>query len=169
MWYCHCGERFLTIWRSVLFSSQGSSSPICVLPVRWRGRHHDSSKQWEPLSQWSTVLHLLGHESTTVRTSNLLLLVINIIIMITAAALALQPLVDFLQLALSSTLPLQPVTPIITLSNRLICGRPFLLLESNLFFNILLVIHFSGILSTCPSHLILCACMNLMLSCPSIS
>ena len=80
MWYCHCGERFLTILRSVLFSSQGSSSPRCVLPVHWRGRHHDPSKQCEPLSQWDTLLHPLGLESTTVRTSSLLLLLLLLII-----------------------------------------------------------------------------------------
>jgi len=84
MWCCHCGERFLTFWRSLLFSSQGSSSPRYVLPVPWRGRHHDPSKQWEPLSQWDTVLHLLGPESTTVRTSNLLLIIIIIITIISS-------------------------------------------------------------------------------------
>jgi hypothetical protein len=66
-----------------------------------------------------------------------------------------------------------PLIPIVArfaimLSIHLILGRPLLLLSS-LHFSILFGICVSGILSTCPSHLSLCALMNLTRSCPSIS
>jgi hypothetical protein len=56
---------------------------------------------------------------------------------------SLASLTTLLQPTLSSTLPLQPLTSIttksiITLSGHLVRGRPFLLLENNLPFNVLL-------------------------------
>lgn len=65
---------------------------------------------------------------------------------------ALASFTTLLHPALSSTLPVQPLTPITTSSNHLVHGCPFLLLENNLPFNILLGIRSSDILSTCPSH-----------------
>jgi hypothetical protein len=96
-----------------------------------------------------------------------------------AAAAALQTLAGFGCLhnsapaysALYSSSPSDPITIQSTtmLSNHLVCGHCFLLLENNLSFSILLGIHSSDILSTCPSHLSLCAYTNCTMSCPLIS
>ena len=77
---------------------------------------------------------------------------------------ALASFTTLFQPSLSSTLPLQPLTHITTLSNHLVHGCPLPLFGNNLTFKILLSICSSNIFSTCPSHLILCAFTNFTMS-----